>query len=380
VATTKCPPAADGSIAIQDSNPLFARSSLKDYLAGFSSGGSTWTGELKAVVQMALQPPAATRFLLGALSQASDLIQQMALDVQSPAGVCGLAWEADDTVDAAGNSPAGGPLVSRIVACDGQSAAYQMRVGTGQPYHAFVTDLATAGSTVDLSGSAPSTYKATRSGANLVVAPQDISFTADAVVNAATFTSGVAPGGIVAIFGSGLSGPGAATGVDLDGAQATVLFASPFQIDAVLPDGVAPGTHSLRVRSAFGTAQQNIDVSAVAPAIFLIGNPPAGAVENQDGSLNGAFNPASRGQTLVVYATGLGPLVTQGQLSVVTNAVSVELNGQELQPNYAGSAPGFPGLYQINVPIPAAMPPGLGLLLTLKEAGQVSNAVPVALQ
>ena len=47
---------------------------------------------------------------------------------------------------------------------------------------------------------------------------------------------------------------------------------------------------------------------------------------------------------------------------------------------FAGLAPGYVGLYQVNVPIPAAAPPGLGISLTLKEGGQVSNTVIVALQ
>jgi uncharacterized protein (TIGR03437 family) len=213
-----------------------------------------------------------------------------------------------------------------------------------------------------------------------VVAPQAAGFSADAVVNAATFTAGIAPGGIVAIFGTGLSGPGAATSVDVDGATAAVLAASPFQVNVALPPETAPGIHVLRVKSAYGTAQQNVDVSAVAPAIFLLGDAAVGAVVNQDGNLNGPSSPLTRGQTLIVYATGLGVVRAQGELSAAATPVSVVLNGQELQPNYAGLAPGFPGLYQVNILIPASTPPGLGLSLTLRQGGQVSNTVPVALQ
>ena len=63
-------------------------------------------------------------------------------------------------------------LVSRLQACDGAQATYQVSVGAAQPYHAFLTDLATAGSTADLSGSGPAAYKVTRSRLNLVLAPQ----------------------------------------------------------------------------------------------------------------------------------------------------------------------------------------------------------------
>jgi uncharacterized protein (TIGR03437 family) len=200
------------------------------------------------------------------------------------------------------------------------------------------------------------------------------------VVNAATYTSGIAPGGIMAIFGAGLSGTGSTTTVDMDGTVATVLWASGFQINAQVPPGIAPGVHTLRVSSAYGVVQQSVNVSAVAPAIFAMGSPGAGAVLNQDFSINGPANPLPRGEALVVYATGLGTVARQGQLSATTSTVTVVVNGQELPAEFAGLAPGYIGLYQVNVAIPAAMPPGLGVSLTLKEGGQLSNSVTVALE
>jgi len=213
-----------------------------------------------------------------------------------------------------------------------------------------------------------------------VLGPQAASFTAAAVVNAATFTAGIAPGGIVSIFGSGLASPGAVTTVDVDGEAATLISASSFQINAVLPPDIAPGLHALRVKSPYGTVQQQVNVSAVAPAIFLVGSPPVGAIENQDYSLNGPDNPAARGQVLVVFATGLGAVTKKGQLSSVNTAVTAVVNGVELAVNFAGLTPGFVGLYQVNVPIPAGMVPGLGVSLTLKQGGQMSNTVTVAIQ
>ena len=47
--------------------------------------------------------------------------------------------------------------------------------------------------------------------------------------------------------------------------------------------------------------------------------------------------------------------------------VTVVLNGTELPTAFAGLAPGYIGLYQVNVLIPAATPPGLGIPLTLKS-------------
>ena len=376
--------AADGSIVIQDPSPLFARANLNEYLNGFTVGAATWTGALRGVARFAVRSPSATRFMVGALSQPASLMQSFALGVNSAAGACGVPLDLPDAVDSSGNAPAAGPLISRIDVCDGSLPAYQIAVGAAGAYRAFVTDLAAGGSSMDISGSAAATYTASRPVLALAVAPQVTSFAAGAVVNAATFTSGIAPGGIMAIFGAGLSGPGVPSGpvttVDMDGAAAAVLFASAFQINAQVPPGIAPGVHVLRVDSAYGVARQSVSVSAVAPAIFLIGSSSEGAVLNQDFSLNGPANPLPRGQVLLVYATGLGAVVRQGQLSVTTATVTALVNGQELPVQFAGLAPGYVGLYQVNVPIPAAAPPGLGISLTLKEGGHVSNAVTVAVQ
>jgi uncharacterized protein (TIGR03437 family) len=372
--------AADGSIVIQDPSPLFAQTNLNAYLNGFTNGAGTWTAGLRGVVRFAVSSPSGTRFMVGALSQPASLMQSLALGVTSAAGSCGLPLDLLDAVDSSGNPPASGALISRIDVCDGSQPVYQISVGAAQPYHAFVTDLASGGSSMDISGSAVATYKATRPLLALAVGPQDVSFAAGAVVNAATFTSGIAPGGIMAIFGAGLSSPGGSTSVDMDGTVAAVLFASPFQINAQVPPGIAPGVHTLRVSSVYGVAQQSVSVSAVAPAIFRINNSSAGAVLNQDFSINGPANPLPRGQALVVYATGLGAVTRQGQLSVTATPVTAVVNGQELPVEFAGLAPGYVGLYQVNVPIPTATPPGLGVSLTLKEGGQLSNTVAVALQ
>ncbi|HEV2446230.1 MAG TPA: Ig-like domain-containing protein, partial [Candidatus Sulfopaludibacter sp.] len=371
---------ADGSILIQDPSPLFARSSLSDYLNGFSSGSTTWSGSLTGAARFAVRSPSATRFLLSALSQPAALMSGMAFDIGSPSGECGIPIGMLDTVDAAGNVPASGPLVSRFQVCDGSLPAYQVSVGAAQSYSASLADLASAGSTFDLSGGAPATWQATRPLLNLAMAPASAAFPAAGVVNAATFTSGIAPGGMVSIFGSGLAMPPAATMVDVDGEATVVLSSSAFQLNAVLPADLAPGTHTLRVKSPFGTAQQQITMSAVAPAIFLVGNPQVGAVENQDGSLNSPANPLARGETLVVYCTGLGVTTKQGQYSLVNVTVTAVVNGVELPVNFAGLTPGYAGLYQVNVPIPAGLTPGLGVFLTLKQGGQVSESVSVAIE
>ena len=67
-------------------------------------------------------------------------------------------------------------------------------------------------------------------------------------------------------------------------------------------------------------------------------------------------------------------------LARVITPVTVLLNGQELPVAFAGLTPGYIGLYQVNVAIPASIPPGLGISLTLKQGGELSNTVSVAFQ
>jgi len=372
--------AADGSIVIQDPSPLFARTSLNDYLGGFNAAGGAWTAGVRGVARFALRSPLSTRFLVAALSQPAALLQSLATDIASAAGTCGQPFELFDSVDAAGNPPATGPLLSRLTVCDGAQTAYQIQIGTGQPYRAQLTDLAPGGSRTDLSGSAPATYRAARPQFYLALTPQTVSFTAASVVNGATFTPGIAPGGVVSIFGTGLSGTGRATAVDMDGTAMRLLLATPFQINAEVPLTMAPGVHNIRVQSVYGSSQQAVTVSAVAPGIFLIGNPPLGAITNQNFNLVGPSNPLPRGQSLVIFATGLGAVTQSGQLSRTSAPVTVVLNGTELPASFAGLAPGFIGLYQVNVTIPDGTPPGLGIPLALKVGGQQSNSVLVALQ
>jgi uncharacterized protein (TIGR03437 family) len=236
----------------------------------------------------------------------------------------------------------------------------------------------TGGSLTDVSGGAVANYKATRPKLNLTLAPQDVSFTAAGVVNAATFAPGISPGEIISIFGAGLSDDAAKTTVDIDGAALSIVFALPFQVNAVVPVSVTPGTHTLTVHSAFGTAQQQISVVAVAPGIFMVGNPPVGAITNTSYGLIGATNPLARGQTMIIFGTGLGAVTQKGPTFNTDAAVTVMLNGVELPVQFAGLS--APGLYQVNVAIPAATPPGLGIPLTLKVGGQLGNTVLAALQ
>ena len=192
------------------------------------------------------------------------------------------------------------------------------------------------------------------------------------VINAASFNSQIAPGGLVSIFGTGFS---SASTVQVNGETAKVLAAFPFQINAQIPSDIAPGSATVAIASA----QQNITLNPVAPAIFSIG-PNQAAITNQDNTLNTGSNPASRGNEIVIYATGFAAVTPSGGLSVTSTSVTAVIGTTETATAFAGLTPGFIGLYQANVVIPANLPPGLSLPLYLKQGTATSNTVLVAIQ
>jgi hypothetical protein len=167
-------------------------------------------------------------------------------------------------------------------------------------------------------------------------------FTAASVVNAASFAPGpVAPGEIVTIFGTDLTGP-----VTFSDVPATIVYSSPTQVSVTVPYLIGGQTTVLKVGSS---APVKLDVAASAPGIFA-------AVSNGDG-------------TLTLYATGCGAL-TQDALPVCQLPVSATVNGELAQVLYAGIAPGLvEGANQINVAVPGDIASGpISIVLTAGTA------------
>jgi uncharacterized protein (TIGR03437 family) len=141
----------------------------------------------------------------------------------------------------------------------------------------------------------------------------------------------------------------------------------------------------VQVTSPFGSVSQSVTVQAAAPGIFVIGTATdgtssLGAVVNQSGTINGATAPAPRGSTITIYCTGLGATTAKNGLSLTSGVVSAVLSNTTLPVAFSGLTPGFIGLYQVNLAIPAATPPGLLLPLFLQLPGVSSNTVVVAVQ
>jgi uncharacterized protein (TIGR03437 family) len=158
------------------------------------------------------------------------------------------------------------------------------------------------------------------------------------------------PGSIATIYGLNLAAKQTAI-VTIFGYPATVLYdgqpstSSPSQINVIVPTAItAPSAAVVARIDGVDTSPFTISLVPNAPAVF---NP---GILNQNNSVNSAGSPASRGDIVQVFLTGLA--------TPVTLPVTVNIGGQSItggQITYAGVVPSIPGLDQVNVQVPAAL-------------------------
>jgi uncharacterized protein (TIGR03437 family) len=140
-----------------------------------------------------------------------------------------------------------------------------------------------------------------------------------------------------------------------------------------------------------GTFSVTLPVSTAAPAIFVTSASGQGAILNGDLSVNSAANPAARGSSISIYATGTGllsPAVPDGIIVSAANLplsvapVSVTIGGQAATVSYQGAAPGLiAGVMQINAQVPAGVSPGTAVPVTISVGGIAGlNTVTVAVK
>lgn len=212
------------------------------------------------------------------------------------------------------------------------------------------------------------------------------------VVNGASFAlqpNPIAEGSIVSIFGGGFVGPDViaeATALplpfDLEGVSVTVngrpaplFFVSERQINIQVPMGLAEDTATVTVHSGGRSSHPaRARMGPSSPGVFSVITPESfysGIVIHADGSLVTGADPALRGETVVIFATGLGqtePSVESGRAypaepvpSLTDPSIAVYFGGQPGTVRYAGGTPGFAGLQQVNVTIPSNAPIGLNV-------------------
>jgi len=232
--------------------------------------------------------------------------------------------------------------------------------------------------------------------------------TAGGVVHAASFETGVpiAPGSLITLYGARLANAaGQAAGVplpsQLNGTEVRLgnralplLFTSDGQLNAQVPYDVPVDTqHQISVKRGEAIAvPETLTVSSAQPGIFTKSQTGSGqgAIVKQDGvTLAQPGTPAARGEVVVIYCSGLGPVspaVEAGRaapsnpLSRTVNPVTVTIGGQSAPVLFAGLSPGFSGLYQINATVPAGVTPGDAVAVQIEAAGQKSREVTIAVR
>jgi uncharacterized protein (TIGR03437 family) len=230
------------------------------------------------------------------------------------------------------------------------------------------------------------------------------------VTNAASYAAGfVSAGEIIAIFGQGLGPQKLATfqldkagrigtslagvAVTVDGRPAPLLYVSAGQIGAIVPYGISSPNPRLSVTvNGVTSPSAPLTLADAQPGIFSLDSSGTGqaAAINQDGSLNGVFNPASKGAVISLYGTGEGhtnPGGTDGQINLNATprpvlSVSATVSGVPATVLYAAAAPGqVAGMIQVNIRVPSEVSSGLAVPVVIQIGAKSSpKGVTIAVQ
>jgi uncharacterized protein (TIGR03437 family) len=231
------------------------------------------------------------------------------------------------------------------------------------------------------------------------------------VVNAgsyAPFTTGLSPGELIVLTGTNLAPAGplkvATTAIFpnilnnvqvlIDGIPAPLYYVSATQIAAIVPYASSTfGIATIQVKNN-GVVSNIVTefVNSTTPGVLT--SPANGisdaAALHADYTLITEKSPAQQGETISVYLTGLGgvfPPVQDGypgssdpsSLNKTVATIAALVGGQTATVGYAGLAPGYAGLYQINITIPTGLTAGDNLLDIEGPDSYASEAlIPVA--
>jgi uncharacterized protein (TIGR03437 family) len=223
---------------------------------------------------------------------------------------------------------------------------------------------------------------------------------AGGVTNAGSFASKVSPGALASIFGTGFGSltqqadlglisnalPTVLGGISVmvNGAAAPLLFISPGQVNFQIPwkttaNSSGNAVVAVLVNGVAGAVVQ-VPLQTAAPGLFTNGS--AAIVQNQDYSVNDASHPAAAGSTIIAYLTGSGPVspaaadgtpTPNTPLTNITSSKSAKIGATDAVVSFAGLSPGFIGLVQFNIVVPAGLAPGT-YPLTVTIDGQTSNS------
>jgi uncharacterized protein (TIGR03437 family) len=231
------------------------------------------------------------------------------------------------------------------------------------------------------------------------------------VANDASGAPAIESGSWVSIYGTGLAAttrqwqasdftgnnlPTTLDGVSvlIDGKKAAISYVSPGQLNVQAPTDTATGPVPVQVTNSLGTVAGTATLQAYSPAFFTFQAKYAAAVHNSDGvyaAPAGSFGsaatsrPAQPGETLQIYATGLGPTtpaVPAGQLVAKAAPLSdltqlrVTIGGVAATVQFAGIVAA--GEYQINVMVPQVPNGDQPILATIAGvSSQTGVAIPI---
>jgi uncharacterized protein (TIGR03437 family) len=189
------------------------------------------------------------------------------------------------------------------------------------------------------------------------------------------------------------------TTLTLGGNSVPLFFVSPGQINFQVPfvtNATSVTNVSLTITQGTQTSAITVQLKPYAPALFTAnaqGTGQASTVIAGTATLAapaGAFSgsrPAKPGEFLSIYCTGLGDVSVRpplgsaspsNPLATTLAPPTVTIGGQTAQVLFSGLAPGFVGLYQVNVKVPDGVTPGGAAPMILTIGGVPSNTVTIA--
>ncbi len=167
---------------------------------------------------------------------------------------------------------------------------------------------------------------------------------------------------------------------------AFLYFVSPSQVNFLVPSTLTPGPVDIELSldGRYGEAVR-VQLAEFSPALFPL-DPETVLATRADGSVISYDKPARPGEIVILYATGLGatkPRVPAGQIPTGIAWLDkladfrLTLAGETVDRAnllYAGAAPGFAGLYQINLRLPENVGRNPELRIGFKETMSPADA------
>ena len=223
------------------------------------------------------------------------------------------------------------------------------------------------------------------------------------VVNAASSAPAgnpISPGQFVTLYGTGLAKsnqtaappyPSLLNGVSvsINNKPAPLYFVSPGQLNVLVPYATTGPTATIVVQnSGVNSNTVTVPVAATSPGIYALDQSGSGggAILHADYSIVNPAKPAIGGETVLIYLTGLGtvtPAVADGTagtgsaLHPADADLAVYVAGQQASVVFKGLAPGFPGLYQINVTLPQFLKASGNLPLAIQTLNAYHDQVDI---